>query len=377
MEMIDDLPPALLETWMRDWYFDVELDLGSSGVENYSLGDLRRLVGVDLAELDDMVFADSRTLGAPGLRQALADHLEIGSPERVVPTHGSSEAIFLVMQALLAPGQEVVAVEPCYPQLAAFAEAKGCRMVPWHLAPEDGFVPDLDRAAELIGPETRMVVVNFPHNPTGATLDRAGQERLVELCDRVGAWLVWDGAFTRVTYVGEPLPEPIHLSPRAISLGTLSKCYGLPGLRVGWVVAEPRVLERFNHLRDYTLLHLSPLVEWIAQRVVEGAERLLAPRRLQAAGNRATLARWVDAQEGRVDWVPSAGGVSSFPRLVGVPDVDLFCRRLAESRRVMLVPGRCFGHPDRVRLGFGGSPEELARGLDRLTEFMLEKEQIP
>lgn len=366
------MAPALLERFMRAHYFDADVDIGSSGVEDLSLGRVRELTGLGWEELDRLVLRDSRTLGDPGLRRALAEHLEAPGEGWVIPTHGSSEAIFLVMNTLLSPGDRVVVLDPCYQQLEAFAEALGCPLERWPLRFEDGFVPDVDHGVRLVREGCRLLVVNFPHNPTGATLSGEEQARLLAAAEDAGAWVVWDNAFARITYDAPPLPEPSVLYRRAISLGTLSKSYGLPGLRVGWCVAAPEVLERFAHLRDYTILHLSPLVETVARHVIENASSLLEHHRRTAAANRELLATWIAAQEGRVEWSPPRGGVSAFPHLARVADVDALCRRLIEHHRVLLVPGSCFGHPRHVRLGFGGSPRALALGLDRLAAALEE-----
>lgn len=364
------LPPALLEDWMRDHYFDAEVDIGSSGVEDYSLSDLRSLVGISHEDLDQVVFHDSRTLGGPALRQAVANRWGGGEVDRVIVTHGATEANFLTMNALLESGDEVVVLTPMYQQLYAIAEAIGCRLVWWPLRFEESFAPNLDDALRLIGPRTRMVVVNFPHNPTGATMTRDQQQELIRLCSRVGAYLVWDMAFAELTYDEPPLPDPGLFYERAVSMGTLSKAYGLPGLRLGWCLAHPEVLQRFIRIRDYLTLHLSPLVELVAQRAIEGGDRLLEPRREQARKNRDLVARWIAAQEGRVEWVRPAGGVCAFPRLNGVSDVVELCRRLVREERVLLVPGTCFGCPQHVRLGFGGSMESTQEGLRRLSRVL-------
>src|SRR5262249_43758034 len=159
--------------------------------------------------------------------------------------------------------------DPIYPQLRAVAEAIGCRVRAWPLRAERGWRPDLEELERLVTPRTRMVIVNFPHNPTGATLTPAEQDALVAACARVGAYLVWDAAFGEVTYGAPPLPDPGSKYERAVSMGTLSKAYGLPGLRVGWCLAAPEVLEKMVRLRDYLTLHLSPLVELLAARALD------------------------------------------------------------------------------------------------------------
>jgi capreomycidine synthase len=364
------LPPAPLEEWMRDYYFATDVDIGSSGVEDYSLRELRSTLAIAQEELDRVVFHDGRSLGGEGLRRAVAERWAAGDVERVIVTHGATEANFLIMNALLAKDDEVLVLDPLYQQLYAIAGAIGCRLarLPLHFA--DGYVPDLQAVRSLVGPRTRMIVVNFPHNPTGVTLTREQQDELIGIAARAGAYLVWDQAFAELTYEAAPLPEPGLTYERAISIGTLSKAYGLPGLRLGWCLAAPEVLQRCVRLRDYLTLHLSPLVELIATRAIEKGDLLLAPRRRQARRNRQTLARWVCEQQGRVEWVPPTAGVCAFPRLCAIADVDEFCRRLAERQRVLLVPGSCFGQPRHVRLGFGGPPQQLQQGLSRLSRAL-------
>jgi capreomycidine synthase len=364
------LSGVLLEEWMRQYYFSASVDIGSSGVENFSLGDLRRILGFEPEELDRIVLRDSESLGGAGIRRALAERWLAGRSDHVLVTHGSSEAIYLVMTSLLSPGDEVVVLDPCYPQHHSIAAALGCAVRFWPLRFERGFRPDLAEAREIIRPGTRMVVANFPHNPTGATLSRGELAELLALVEDAGAYLVWDAAFSELTYEAPPLPEPLLASERVLSIGTLSKAYGLPGLRVGWCLAAPALLAKLVETRDHVTLHLSPLVEFIAERVIAHGDRLVGPRLAQARRNRALVARWVEEQEGRVEWAPPAGGVCAFVRLPFVDDVDAFCHQLAQEHGTLLIPGSCFNHPQHARLGFGDSSSSLQSGLRNLSALL-------
>jgi len=365
-----DIAPALLERWMRDYYFDTDIDLGSSGVFSFSLREVQEMCGPSAEEMAAVVFDDSRTQGAEGLRGAIARRLGDGDAGAVMATHGSSEAIHLVMNALLSPGDEVVVLEPVYQQLSAIAGHLGCRLKKWVLPASRHFAPSLDDLAAVLTPRTRMVVVNFPHNPCGVALTAAQQHELLTMVSRVGSYLVWDGAFAELTYTGEPPVRHGDYYERVVTLGTLSKAYGLPGLRVGWLAAPPEVIAACLHLRDYLTLHLSPLVELIAQRAVENADRLLSVRLPQVRRNLDCLREWAAGHEEWVEFVAPQGGVSTFPRLRAVGDSQEFCRRLAATHKVLLVPGTCFGHAQHVRLGFGGSPELFPEGLRRLSEML-------
>ncbi|PIB05158.1 hypothetical protein B1C81_29970 [Streptomyces sp. HG99] len=157
---------------MRDFYFDTKIDLGSSGVQSWSLSELRQLLGIHPSELDALTFDDSESYGGRELREALVVRFGAGDTDRIMATHGFTEAIFAAMNALLTSGDEVVVVDPAHHSLQSVAEAIGCRIKRWRLRPEDGFRPCLDTLRPLLTSRTRMVVVNFPHNPTGATLTR-------------------------------------------------------------------------------------------------------------------------------------------------------------------------------------------------------------
>jgi capreomycidine synthase len=364
------IAPALLEYWLRDYYFNCSFDISCSGVESFSLGELRGVLQLEQAELDRIVFRDSESLGGPGLRQAIADRWGDGNPDCVMATHGSSEAQFLILNALLRSGDEVVVLEPSYQPLYSIAESIGCELRPWQLRFEKGFRPDLEEAKHLIGPRTAMVILNFPHNPTGASLTLEEQAELLEIVKQVGAYLVWDAAFAELTYDGKSLPDPYRCYERCISLGTLSKAYGLPGIRIGWALAAPDILARCIELRDYITLHLSPLVEFIAQRAIERADRLLNLRLPQVRANLAILTDWCSQHEEFVDYVRPQNGVSAFLRLPRVTDVEAFCHRLADEYETLLVPGSCFKQPAFVRLGFGGATAELQQGLSRFSALL-------
>ncbi|WP_239163289.1 capreomycidine synthase [Paractinoplanes rishiriensis] len=363
--------PARLEDWLRDRYFTATYDLSSSGVEPWSYGELRDRLGLDPARLDRIRFTDNPSLGNGCLREALAARFAGGDPDRVMTTHGSSEAAFLVFNELLSAGDRVVVVEPAYHALRDVPEAIGCEVVPWRLPAERDFAADLAELDRLVAPGTRMVIVNLPHNPTGATITAAQQRELVDVVRGAGAYLLWDAAFAELTYGGPALPDPALTYRRCISLGTLSKAYGLPGLRVGWCVADPDLLPRLLPLRDRMTLALSPLVEFVATAAVRRAGVLLADRLRQAAENRESLLAWAATAPGVAPLAPPAAGVTAFPRLL-VDDVDAFCTGLLAAEGVLLAPGSCFGHPDRVRLGYGGNRRDFELGLER-TSAMLAK----
>jgi capreomycidine synthase len=359
---------------MREYYFDAEIDIGSSGVRNYSFAELRSLLQITHEEIDSIVFEDSTTLGEPCLRAAIAERWGNGNSDHVMVTHGSSEAIYLIMNALVRPGDDIIALDPCYQQLTSIAESLKCKVKRWRLQFDRNFRPDIAELNTLLDSHTRAVVVNFPHNPTGTSISAEELRELINMAADVGAYLIWDAAFADITFKEAPLPYPNLLYERSVSIGTLSKSYGLPGLRVGWIVGPPGILDRCVYLRDYTTLHLSPLTEFIALRTINKADALLSLHLAEARRNLHTLEKWIAENRSIIKWAPPEGGVCVFPQLCSVPDVEAFCRRLASAYSVLLVPGTCFDRPGHVRLGFGGSSEILSEGLSRLSAALRETE---
>jgi len=352
---------------MREHYFDSEIDIGSSGVQNRSFAELRNILQITHEEVDAIVFHDSATYGEPYLRTAIAERWGNGGPNQVMITHGSSEAIYLIVNALVRPDDEIIVLDPCYQQLFSIAESLKCRLKRWRLHFDQNFRPDITELKRLLGAHTRAVIVNFPHNPTGVSISIEEQKELIDMVAKAGVFLIWDAAFADITYKRSPLPYPNLQYERSISIGTLSKSYGLPGLRVGWVLGPPGILDSCAHLRDYITLHLSPLTEFIALRVIKKADILLSLHSAQARQNLDTLEKWITEHESIVKWVSPEGGVCALPQLCSVSDVEAFCRRLAKTYSVLLVPGTCFNRQGHVRLGFGSSPKILNEGLSRLS----------
>jgi capreomycidine synthase len=368
-----DIVIARLEAWMRDYYHEVDYDIGSSGVRDLTMSEFRTLCGFELSELDSMIFHDSESYGGRRLRAALADRWADGNVDRMMVTHGSSEAIYLVMQLALEPGDEVIVVDPAYQQLHDIAASRGCRVTRWPLDAGNGFAADLARLRDLARSGPRMIVVNFPHNPTGVSITPAEQKELVAIAAESGAWLVWDSAFGEITYTADPLPLPTWYD-RCITFGTFSKSYGLAGLRVGWCMAPPDLLAQMALLRDYIALYVSPLLEFFAEQAVRHSDRIVTLQREHASRNLKLLREWAASLPEMVRCSPPDGGVVAFVEFLGQPDVVQSCRRLAEQHRVLLVPGACFGdaYRDHARLGFGGTTAELTAGLSRLERVLRE-----
>ncbi|MFJ3923397.1 capreomycidine synthase [Streptomyces sp. NPDC090022] len=369
--------PPVLEEWYRRHLGPGLHDISSSGVHPYTFAEIRDLCGIRTEDLDAVVMDDSVSQGGAGIRQAIADRYAAGDADRVLVTHGSSEAIALTLATLLRPGDRVVVQEGIYHSLGHYPREAGCEVAVLPAAAvRDGEI-DPGVLDALVTSGTAAVVVNFPHNPSGVSLSHPGLKALVSRAAEAGAVLVWDAATAEIAHRWEVLPDPGTLYPHTVSYGTYSKTFGLPGLRVGWAVAPPELLRATFPLRDRTTLFLSPLVELIAERAMRAADRLIGLRAAEAGRNLDLLTAWMAEHEELVRWTPPEGGVCALPVIrelerpgTAPTAVEDLCRELLARHRTLLVPGTAFGVPHGVRLGFGGREDEFRAGLTELSAFL-------
>jgi aspartate/methionine/tyrosine aminotransferase len=373
------LTPFALERWMTTYETQVEYDLAESGIHPLTTAELlafdpepdRRA-----HELLDIPLNYSEARGTHELRARIAATYDGLTPDDILITTGAIEANYLLFNALLAPGDEVVSVFPAYQQLYTVPEAIGCTVQTVKLHEEDGYRYDVDELRRLVTDRTRMIVVNTPHNPTGAALSAADCRAIYAIADSVGAYLLADEAYRWITVDGVPLPPPMrNLGPRAISVGTLSKPFGIPGLRLGWMAATAEIATRCWSYRDYTSLSPSGLSDYLAGLAFAYREAILARTHDISARNLATFRGFLAEHRDLFSWVEPRGGLLGLLRYhLDLPS-ETVANRLAEEASVMLAPGSAFGMEGRLRLGLGARPDRFVTGLARAEQFFLQLQE--
>lgn len=368
------IEPFALERWMTTYETVVRYDLAESGVQPLSTRELLDFADYDesLERLLDTRLGYSEARGTEELRTLLAGLYRDTGPDEILVTTGAIEANFLLFNVLLSPGDHVVTVHPAYQQLQSVPKAIGCDVSLWRLRPENGFRYDVDELERLVTDRTRLIVINTPHNPTGAVLSPDDLRRVYGIAERVGATILSDEAYRWLTLPGRPpLAEPARdLGPRGISVGTLSKPFGLPGLRIGWLAAPTEIVNACWGQRDYITLSPGKLNDFLATIAIRGRERIFARTRELSAGNLAHLEGWIHQREGLIDWTPPQGGLLGLLHYnLDVPSLEL-ANRLAEEASVMVAPGSVFGFEHHLRIGFGGDPHVFKDGLDVTARFL-------
>ena len=369
------IEPFHTERFFAAHEFAVPYLLCASDCESLTVEELLHLAGVPWDSLGQLRLGYTESQGAPALRTLIAGQYEHVGDDGVIVLSAPEEGIFLTMHALLDPEDEVIVVSPCYDSLANVASYLGCRVVRWALAeapgPPDGpggWRLDLTALESLLTPRTKLVVANFPHNPTGHLPAHGDWRSLVEMVAKVGAWLFSDEMYRGLEFdPAARLPSGCDLYQRAVTLCGLSKTYGLPGLRVGWLALQDIALrDRILGWKDYTTICASAPSEALVQ-IALGIGETLTARNAQIVEDNLALAepffaRW----QGVFRWNrPQAGSVA----LVGLRSgsARAFCQRLINEQGVLLLPSGGLGFGDgHVRFGFGrlAFPKALEQ-LDR------------
>jgi len=364
------IEPFLLERWMTRHETHVKYDIAESGILPLSTQDLLNFEPVEeraatLEALLTLPLGYSEARGTEALRQMLADTYEGVSAEQILVTTGAIEANYLLFHELLDAGDHVIAPYPAYQQLYSVPRAIGCDVSLWPVGPETNYEYDLDRLEQMITPRTKLIIVNTPHNPTGAMLSPEAAARVYAMADTVGAWVLGDEAYRWLAVPGgAPFAKPmIEHGPRGISVGTLSKPYGLPGLRIGWMVAPPEIAQRCWGLRDYITLSPGKLNDALARLGLKHHDRILARNHDIIQANLTAATHWLDARRDYLSWTPPRGGLLGLIKYeLPIPSLEL-ADRLAIDHSVMLAPGSAFGYEHHLRLGIGQRPDIFAAGL--------------
>jgi len=364
------LPPFKLERFFAQYEFSTEYLLCASDCEAMTIAELLALEEGAADRFTQTWLGYTESAGSPSLRAAISGLYETIQPEQVLVHSGAEEAIFLFMQAALEPGEHVIVHSPCYQSLAEVARAMGCEISPWMAREEAGWAPDLDELPRMFKRNTRAVVVNTPHNPTGWLMTQAEFNMLHRLIRENGLLLFSDEVYRESEHdPADRLPAGCDQGEYAVSLGVTSKTYGLPGLRIGWVAARNReILERMAALKDYTTICSSATSEFLAELALRHRQKLVE-RNLEIILHNMELAEGFFRRRADLfQWVKPRAGCLAFPRLLK-GEVEEFCDALVREAGVLLAPGQIFGDTDNhFRLGLGR--RNFPQGLQRLDEYL-------
>ncbi len=369
-----DFQPFLMERMMSKWENVVDYNLSESGVHPMSV---RELVD-DPAVIDKLLNTELNYAQANGiieLREKIAALYPKAAADNVLVTVGCAEANFITLQTLLRPGEEMVMMLPNYMQIWGIAHNLGFRVKTFNLKEEDGWAPDLDELNRAVSKKTKLIAVCNPNNPTARILTGAEMDAIVAAADRVGAWILADEVYNggeRLT--DTPTPSFWGRYDKVLAHNSLSKAYGIPGVRIGWVAGPANTVDDIWARHEYTTISAATLSNKLAAIALspEVRPRLIQRGRDYIRRGYPILDSWMKEHEGTFSVVPPQAAAIAFVRYhLDINSTELV-ERLMQEKGVLIVPGDHFGLDRHLRISYGLPPDYLRAGLDRIHEMIVE-----
>lgn len=362
----------MLERFFAQYEFKVKYLLSSSDCESLSMAELLQMAAPEsLALWQNLRLGYTESAGHPILLDAISGMYQ-HVPANNIVVSAPEEAIFIAMHALLSANDHVIAIFPAYQSLYELARSIGCRLSLWKLHPGDhGWQLDLDQLEQSITPQTRLLVINFPHNPTGYLPSRSEYEAIVALARKHGLYVFLDEMYRLLEFdPADQLLSICDVYEKGIALSGLSKSMALPGLRMGWLASQDSSLtERWLAVKDYTTICNSAPSEILAIIALQNKEQIVQRNIKIIQANIAHAERFFAGQDNHFNWIKPEAGSVAFPQWLGVGPVEQFCQRLLDKHGVMVVPGSLFDYPgNHFRLGLGR--KYFPEALEQVQKFM-------
>ena len=359
-----------MERMQSTWENEVEYNLSESGVHPLALSEF--LSAGEIRELQKIPLGYSQSNGTRELREQIASLYPGAGPDHILATAGSSEANYLLMWSLIEPGDEVVFMLPNYMQMWGLVRGFGAELKPLWLRESLDWAPDLDDLKKLVTPKTKLIIITNPNNPTGAVLSREAMSGIVEAAGRVGVWIVSDEVYQGAERTGGPTPSFWGMYDRTVVVNGLSKAYGLPGIRMGWIAGPKDFIAKTWPYHDYTTISPSVLSDRIARIALAPAnrEKIIKRTRGIIRKNFPVLESWLNKRSGLFSFVPPRAGAIAFARYALKINSTELVTRLIKEKSTLIVPGDHFEMDRYLRFGFGSEPAYLEKGLARVGELL-------
>lgn len=367
------IKPFGVEIWMNEFETKCELNLAETCVASITLAEL-----IDMSGQGDEVWNELKSMrmtygaieGKERLRNLIAGLYEKQGAGNVITTHGTIGANSLVHQTLVGRDDHVISVIPTYQQHYSIPESIGADIELLWLRPENGFVPDLAELRTMVRPNTKLIAINNPNNPTGALMDRTHLQGIADIAREVGAWVLCDEVYRGTDQEGSGYTASIvDLYEKGISTAGMSKAYSLAGLRLGWVVGPREVIDAVMIQRDYNTISVGQLDEYFATMALENRDKIIGRSQRITRENLAIVDEWMAGQS-HLSWVRPKSGTTALLKFDLPMSSREFCVKLLEEEGVMLTPGSALDMEGWLRLGYTNPTDDLRAGLQRLSAFM-------
>jgi aspartate/methionine/tyrosine aminotransferase len=367
--------PFLMERWMSKYEQEVDFNLSESGVHPILLSDL---LSDDPDYINQLLATDLNypyVNGIPELREYIARLYDGATINNILVTTGAIEANYNATHTLLSTGDEIVIMLPNYMQIWGIAKNFNFKLKTFELREEDGWAPDLDELNKIVSKKTKLIAICNPNNPTGYILAENEMKTIVDIAKHVGAWILADEVYSGAERLTDKeTPSFFGRYDKVLAVGSMSKAYGLPGLRIGWVVAPDDIINEIWARHEYTTISATMLSNKLAAIALSPKVR---PRIIQRTRDYIRkgypiLQKWMDNHENIFSVVPPQAAAIAFVRYHLDINSSEFAERLRKEKSVFIVPGDHFGMDKFFRISYGLPPDYLTSGLNRIHELIME-----
>lgn len=363
-----------LEEYLTKYEFSAKHLLCCSDAESFNLSELLEMADSNDKKLwDNLSLKYTEPYGHPILRELIAKELypELSS-KNILCFAGAEEGIYAALSVICTKDDHVIVLTPCYQSLSEIPKSQGAMVTELVLKQENQWKIDLNEIKNAITPQTKCIVINFPHNPTGQVIEEEALTELIQICDKQGIWLFSDEVYRLLGTPEKPWAKPAaSLYNKALSLGVMSKAFGMAGLRIGWIACQDETLiHKMKLLKDYLSICNSAPAEILTLISLHNKDRILARNNLIVTENLKLLDAFFVEYADRFEWVRPQGGCVGFAKYKNKESIDVFCDRLVQQHTVLLLPASIYNHPSNsFRIGFGR--KSMPEALSKLKEFLV------
>lgn len=362
-----------LEEYLARYEFSAKYLLCCSDAESFAMSDILNFSNSeDKKQWDHLKLGYTEASGMPALRQAVVNTFYSGLDEKnILMFAGAEEGIFCTFHALVEKGDHVIVLTPCYQSLLEIPKLKGAQVSEIQLREEDEWKINLNAIQQAIQHNTKIVIINFPHNPTGQVIDNDDLLKLVDLCDKNGIWLFSDEVYRLLGNPRQPWASPAAcVYDKAISLGVMSKAFGMAGLRIGWIACQNKeILQKIECVKHYTSICNSGPSEILALISLHNYEKILARNNAIVSNNLKILDDFFNEFSHLFQWIRPQGGCVGFVNYNSKQCVDDFCHQMLQEKSTLLMPASIYNYEsNHFRIGFGR--QNMPEALLNLREFV-------
>ncbi len=366
-----NIKPFKLERFFSEYEFSVKYLLSSSDCDGLVQAELLKLADDETRQFwDNLTLGYTESLGHPLLREEIAGmYMGISASDCLVVV--PEEGIFISMNAILEKGDHIICTFPGYQSLYEIAEAMGCEITKWYPDEKDGWRFDPDFLEQQIKPNTKLIIVNFPHNPTGYLPPKEDFQRIIQIARKHGIYLFSDEMYRFLELNAEDrLPSACEVYEKALSLFGMSKTFGMAGARIGWVITRDRELyQKMTVFKDYTTICSSAPSEILSIIALRVKEKIVETHIKRINRNLDLLDGFFMEYKNNLEWVRPKAGTIGFPRLTNGADSAEFCQKVIREANIMILPSTVYDYGNiHFRLGFGR--ENMPEALERFSDFL-------